>query len=252
MNQEQLKRIQAKLKKLKSGGGGSWFRPPEGRTQVRFTPYPHGEDPFLEYYYHYNVGGSNIPMVCPKRTFGQSCPICDLTSQLWKGDEGDQKLAKLIGAKMRVHAPVIVRGEEDKGVRFWSFGQQVYQSILETMVDPDYGNVADAETGRDVVINYTPATTGNPFPKTELLFKPKETPLSDPADVEKGIVPSAKELIKSIPDIQDLVNIVSAEDLDRALRTMAAGSTEESTSEEGTDWVEEKYSSDDPDADLPF
>ncbi len=35
-------------------------------------------------------------------------------------------------AKMRVFAPVIVRGEEEQGTRLWEFGKEIYQQFLES------------------------------------------------------------------------------------------------------------------------
>ena len=42
---------------------------------------------------------------------------------------------------MRIFAQVIVRGEEDKGVRLWEFGKNIYQSLLSLADDPDYGDL---------------------------------------------------------------------------------------------------------------
>ncbi len=41
---------------------------------------------------------------------------------------------------MRVFAPVIVRGEEDKGVRMWEFGKEIYMQLLGIADDEDYGD----------------------------------------------------------------------------------------------------------------
>jgi hypothetical protein len=44
-------------------------------------------------------------------------------------------LAKKLDAKNRIFVPVIVRGEEEKGVRLWQFGKLVYE-----MADLSEGN----------------------------------------------------------------------------------------------------------------
>ena len=43
-------------------------------------------------------------------------------------------LAKKLDAKTRIFAPVIVRGEEDEGVKLWQFGKEVYQDSLNMAV----------------------------------------------------------------------------------------------------------------------
>ena len=37
--------------------------------------------------------------------------------------------------KMRTYVPVLVRGKESEGVKFWGFGKLVYQELL----GDDYG-----------------------------------------------------------------------------------------------------------------
>ena len=54
--------------------------------------------------------------------------------------------------KLRTFVPVIVRGEEGEGVRFWGFGKTVYQEILGYIADPDYGDITDPTSGRDLTI----------------------------------------------------------------------------------------------------
>ena len=58
--------------------------------------------------------------------------------------------------KLRVFAPVVVRGEEDKGVRFWEFGKMVYQELLGVMSDEDYGDITDISKGRDINVEVIP------------------------------------------------------------------------------------------------
>jgi hypothetical protein len=82
--------------------------------------------------------------------------------------------------KLRTFVPVIVRGEEGEGVRFWGFGKTVYQEILGYIADPDYGDISDAETGRDIVVEVVSAEdSGTSYPVTTIRVKPKETPLAE-------------------------------------------------------------------------
>jgi hypothetical protein len=54
--------------------------------------------------------------------------------------------------KLRTFAPIVVRGQENEGVKFWGFGKTVYQEILAIVADPDYGDITDETNGRDIVI----------------------------------------------------------------------------------------------------
>ena len=100
--------------------------------------------------------------------------------------------------KLRTYIPVIVRGEEDKGVRFYSFGKTVYQELLSYISDPDYGDITDPKTGRDIVVEYIPKEKSDTnFAKTSVKVKPSQTPLSSDAATMKVWLteqPDLKEL----------------------------------------------------------
>jgi hypothetical protein len=63
-------------------------------------------------------------VLCPKRNFGDNCPVCDFASQLWRegvdnNDDHSKKMAKSLFVRQRFFSPVMVRGQEDAGVRVW-------------------------------------------------------------------------------------------------------------------------------------
>ena len=77
-----------------------------------------------------------------------------------------------------------MRGEEGEGVRFWGFGKTVYQEILGYIDDPDYGDITDPSSGRDLTIEYKSdeGDAGTTYPTTTIRVKPSQTPLSDNSD----------------------------------------------------------------------
>jgi hypothetical protein len=94
------------------------------------------------------------------------------------GDKEDWKAAKKMEPKLRTFVPVLVRGEESEGVKFWGFGKTVYQEILGYIADPDYGDITDPTNGRDITIEYTSAEDAGPsYPVTTIRVKPNTTPL---------------------------------------------------------------------------
>ena len=109
--------------------------------------------------------------------------------------------------KMRTFAPVIVRGEESQGVRFWGFGKTVYQELLSVIADPDYGDITDAVSGRDVSVEFiTAEESGASFPKTSIRVKPNQTPIvEDKAQLEN--------LLENQKDITELYQELSYEEL---------------------------------------
>jgi hypothetical protein len=142
-------------------------------------PYKHNKDnPFIELYFHYDISAKTY--LSPV-SFGRPDPFVEFADKLKStGNRDDYLLAKKLEPKMRTFTPVIVRGEEDQPVRFWGFGKMVYQELLGFISDPDYGDVTDPITGRDVVVEFQSAEElGRSFPKTTIRVKPNQTKLTD-------------------------------------------------------------------------
>ena len=162
------------------------WKPTPGKHQVRLVPYKfNNENPFIELYFHYNI--NNKTYLSPM-SFGRPDPIVEFSDKLKRmGDKEDWKAAKKMEPKLRTFVPVLVRGEEGEGVRFWGFGKTVYQEILGYIADPDYGDITDPKTGRDVVVEVQSAEdAGTSYPVTTIRVKPKETPLADtPEDTQR-------------------------------------------------------------------
>jgi hypothetical protein len=105
------------------------------------------------------------------------------------GDKEDWKAAKAMEPKLRTFVPVIVRGEEGEGVRFWGFGKTVYQEILGYIADPDYGDITDPTAGRDLTVEYVSAEdAGTSYPTTTLRVKPNQTPISEDSAKAKAFI----------------------------------------------------------------
>ena len=124
---------------------------------------------------------------------------------------------------MRTFAPVIVRGEESQGVRFWGFGKTVYQELLSIIADPDYGDITDPVNGRDVVVEFISAEeSGASFPTTKIRVKPNQTPISDDPTILEKVKSSQK-------DIRDIYQEQSYDDLTNVLNEWLNPSEDSST-----------------------
>ena len=176
-----LDAIRGRLNKLQSTTSkkAELWKPAPGKHQIRLVPYKFNkENPFIELLFHYNI--NNKSYLSPS-SFGRPDPIVEFAEKLKRmGDKEDWKAAKKMEPKLRTFVPVLVRGEEGEGVRFWGFGKTVYQEILGYIADPDYGDITDAVTGRDIVVEIVSAEdSGTSYPVTTIRVKPKETPLAE-------------------------------------------------------------------------
>ena len=157
-----------------------WKPRQEGKYQIRFVPsLINKNNPFQEVYMHYGVG--KYPIVA-LTNWGEQDPVVDFTKKLrTTSDSENWRLAKKLDPKLRVFAPVIVRGEEDKGVRLFEFSKTIYMELLSIADDEDYGDFTDVAEGFDFVVNASKVVDRPGF-ALSLRPKPKQTPLSKDAN----------------------------------------------------------------------
>ena len=216
-----LNAIKKRLNQLQTTNNrtSSLWKPQPGKTQIRIVPYAHNKDnPFIELFFHYNL--NNRSYLSPI-SFGRPDPIEEFAQKLkGSGSKEDYQLSRKLEAKMRTFAPVIVRGEEKQGVKFWGFGKTVYQELLSIIADPDYGDITDPVNGRDVSVEFISAEeSGASFPKTNIRVKPNQTPISDD--------PEILETVKTQQDIREIYQELSYDDLTEVLNEWLNPSDEE-------------------------
>jgi len=170
------------------------WKPKPGEHVVRLAPYKFNkENPFIELYFHYGI--NNKTYLSPI-SFGRPDPIVEFADKLKRmGDKDDWKAAKKMEPKLRTFVPVLVRGEEGEGIRFWGFGKTVYQELLGYIADPDYGDITHPTQGRDVVVKIVSAEeSGTSYPVTTIRVKPKETPLASTKEDMVRLIESQQQI----------------------------------------------------------
>ena len=158
-----------------------FWRPTIGKQQVRIVPSKFNEsNPFTELKFYYGI--TNKVMLSPLN-FGEKDPIALFASKLREEyTKENYVLAKKLDAKNRIFVPVVVRGEEDKGVRLWQFGKLVYEELLALAVDDEIGDYTDIVGGRDLTVETVgPEATGTPYNKSSIRVRMKTSPLSEDA-----------------------------------------------------------------------
>ena len=189
-----------------------FWRPPEGESIIRIVPTDDG-DPFKEVHFHYNVPNHKGGIMCPKRNFGDRCPICDFASSVWRegvdnNDEESKKLAKSLFVRARYFSPVNSRDDEDAGVKVYGYGKKAYELLLGYVLDPEYGDITDADEGTDIAVTYTKPTRPGAYPQTSMKMRRSTSPLLE--DQER--IPA---LLDSVPDIMALFKRSTPEEIDQ-------------------------------------
>ena len=192
-----LAKMKEKLDALENRGQKKsvFWRPEDGEQTIRIVPTADG-DPFKEFWFHYNLG-KNAGFLSPKKNFGEEDPLNDFIRQLYKdGSEDSIKMAKNLSARQRFFAPVIVRGEEDQGVRLWGFGKTAYRELLGLVLNPEYGDITDVTEGTDLTIQYG-KPPGAQFPQTSITPRRKPSPLA-------GSEAEISAFLDQIPDFTEV------------------------------------------------
>jgi len=208
-----ISQIKSRLTTLQatSSNKDNFWKPAPGKTQIRIVPYKFNKDnPFVELFFHYGLGNNKTYM--SPVSFGRPDPVEEFSSKLKSTGNKDEWIqGKRLEPKMRTFAPVIIRGEEHEGVKWWGFGKTVYQELLGVIADPDYGDITDPSLGRDIVVErQTPAEAGNQYGKTTIRVKPNQTAITENKE-------TLTKVIETQTKIEDLYTEPSYDDLKEAL-----------------------------------
>ena len=218
---EAIRRRVAELSGVKKTSSIQLWKPQLGEHKVRCLPWKNAPDgqPFMERWFYYI--GENVGILTPHQ-FGKPDPINDLIRKLYSsGKPDDRNLAKKLQPKMRCYAPVIVRGEEDKGVQVWAFGKIVYQRMLGFFLDEEVGDILSPTEGFDlkILISKPP---GKQFNDTVV----------DPARRPTKLHEDSKQVetwSNSIPNLDDMYRLKSTQEIETVLNGWLNGGVAEET-----------------------
>lgn len=174
INQELINKKIAAMKEQSKNKGGYVEMPrlklTEGKIQVRILPNKFNKEyPFIETYKYYNFNGKYF---LSPITYSEADPISEFCATL-----SDKTLKKNLSPAYEVFLPVIVRGKENEGVKYWKFGTQVYEQLLNYLANPDWGDITHLETGKDIEIDYTPKEKSKTqYAQTKIMALPNSKP----------------------------------------------------------------------------
>jgi hypothetical protein len=209
--------LRARLARANNGGKAQdfLFKPEEGLNTIRIVPLQGSDDPFQELLFHFGLGGKTY---LSPRSFGGRDPIAEFSDSLVaKGglSKEEYKEAKKLSPQKRTYLPVVVRGKESEGVKFWAFGATVMKQITEIMLmEEDYGDITDPKTGHDIRVNFTPQEKSDTnFAKTTIMAVPRPSVLTaDEALLDRLLnqQPVLKECVGKVPTYEELSSVLQA------------------------------------------
>jgi hypothetical protein len=215
-----IKSILNTIQNVNNKSNSVWKPELGAQNIIRIVPYKHNPDQFsfIELKFHYGLkvkdstGAFVAKTFLSPDTFGRPDPIVEWSNRLQKtGDKNDWKYGKSIAPKARTYVPILVRGKENEGIKFWGFGKTVYESILKACDEEVFGDISDPVNGHDIIVEYKEGVenNGKKFPSTSIIVKPKTTPAIDEA--RKHILEYQKNILDLFvePTYDQLYNIMN-------------------------------------------
>ena len=232
MNLDAIKRKLDELNNSEQGNvnnSDKFWSVPFGKSQIRIVPSMYNPDnPFTELKFHNKLAKYQILALS---NFGEQDPVEDLIEKLRKtNDKENWSLSGKLTPRPRYFVPVIVRGEEDKGVRIWSIGVTTYKALLTLAADEEIGDYTDIANGTDMVVE---KVKKDPFPEITVRAKRTSSPLSE----------NKEELEKWLKDQPDPTTLFKKPDYDYIKKKLKEY-LDPSTATESTEKVEAKVDED--------
>lgn len=190
---KKLEQINEQSQERQDNSALRWV-PANGKSQVRIVPSVDNPDnPFTELMFYNKL--SKYPILA-LTNFNEQDPVQEFIDTLRATDDKDNwSLSGKISARPRYFVPVIVRGEEDKGVRIWSISTTIYKALLSLAADEEIGDFTDIKEGTDMIVEKTPPATPGAFADITVRAKRSSSPLSeDKAELKKWLTEQPKPL----------------------------------------------------------
>jgi len=206
-----------------------FYQIPEGSNAVRILPWRDDEREFYAETKIHRVPGpdDSVKNMHCRKVHGEACPMCDLYFALWKtGRKEDETLARQIKPRARYYLNILARESGD--IKILSIGVILFKKIIGAMLDEDFGDITDPETGHDFKIV---KEMDGQWPKYDQSQpRPKSSPLGSKAEIAS--------FMDSLHEIHELVKLEEYEDVKKAaaiLTGVAVQGTPSSETEEVSD-----------------
>lgn len=212
------------------------------------------------YWIHRSIGPDNNSYVCPARTAGRRCPVCEEHVKALNKHGYNSEEEKALRPQERQLFNVIDLEEPQKGVQIWDisnwcFGRQLDAEIREADPDDHYECFADHQGGMTLKLGVEEKSMGGAFtfPKVErIAFKSRKQDYGP--EIEENVFCLDDLLIileyKKLKEI--FLQTLSDEDEDEDEKEdVEVGNEEEDVEEEDED-IEEEADSEDEEEDEEF
>ena len=182
----------------------TFLRLEEGTNLIRILPWKDEEKQFYAETKIHRIESSNgsIRNYHCRKIHNEECPLCDTYYALWnkstaQDDEFANK-ARQIKPRERYYMNVVARSDSgEQGVKILSVGQMIFKKIISTILDEDFGDITDLQSGHDYKIV---KVMDGQWPRYD---QSQPRPKPEPAGSDKRIA----EWMDSLHDVHGLVKL---------------------------------------------
>lgn len=186
---------------IKQSADVTLWRPKDGPHIIDIVPYEvgkynvDGDEPgevhyTFRYFVHTRVGPANAWVICPLKTWGKDCPICEERQRLIdKGADWDKIIKPLFPRERYIYNIVCYdRGQERKGVQIWDVSNHYFQKHIITLSKkPARGGRSeknilffDEEEGKSISFTIEPPQSKEDYAEyVGHAFEEREDPITD-------------------------------------------------------------------------
>lgn len=255
------------------------FKPKkEGNVRFNIIPYVAGKnnrdaDPgeldfeFTFWTHTIGEGDDRRTIVCPKKTYGKPCPICEEVERLSKNYVENQEEIKAIKAKQRQLFNIVDARDEENKIQiydtsyFKGFGELLDKRLrnFDDEDDEDFRDFADIPGGRTLKVMFAEDTFGGRkfFAPSSIDFVARKEEL-DESIIDKAVcldsclkVLDYDQILKLIAGTQDEPEDEEEEKEDRKRKPVAKRETVRKPSKPVRDEEEDEEEEEEPEEDQP-
>ena len=184
-----------------------FYQIPEGTNAIRLLPWRDDEKEFYAETKIHRVPGpdGSVKNIHCRKIHSEACPMCDLYFALWKtGRKEDEDMARKIKPRARYYMNILDRESGD--IKILSIGVILFKKIIGAMLDEDFGDITDPETGHDFKIVKEMEGQWPKYDQSQP--RPKSSPLGTKAEIASSM--------ESLHEIHELVKLDEYEDVKKA------------------------------------
>jgi hypothetical protein len=244
---------------LKLTKGFKLYRPKAGKALLDIIPYVAGAgNPMADegeihwertFWVHRGIGANQETFVCPAKTMGQRCPICEARMELAESDDDDdEKLRKDLMPKQRQLFNIIDLKNPDAGIQIletssFSFGEPLIEAV-QSADEEDEGQHWDLFFTLDNGLSLRVLWTEEKFGAGKFIKASR-------IDFKERSEEYGSDILDKVASLDEMLKILDYKELKKAFQAIAAKKKQDDEEDEDDEDEDTDSEGDDDEEESP-